>query len=105
MTFIALVTAFFVFARVSFGWFASSTNVSGNGMSVQSQGTGYLQIRASASGDDICVSQIVKDMTSVQCPAGEEKGAYPGASGKFTFYVYSEGAQQSVPTRKEVLGY
>lgn len=82
MTFIALVTAFFVFARVSFGWFASSTNVSGNGMSVQSQGTGYLQIRASASGDDIGVSQIVKDMTSVQFPAAEKNRDLCGKSSR-----------------------
>ena len=97
ITFIAFLTAFFVFAQVSFGWFAFSTTVSGNGMGVQVQAIDFLEIRASESGENVGVSQIDKETISIDFPDGETKSIYPGVSGKFSFYVHDGSIQEQNP--------
>lgn len=94
---IVLLTAVAIFASSVFGWFANNNSVSGNGMAVQLKVSGDLQIRASATGDNIGVTAIDEDTTSIEFPDMEKKEIYPGVSGQITFYVHdgSQGAQNA----------
>ena len=77
---------FVIWASVSFGWFSKNTNVTVDGVSVQTAGQTNLEIRATASGEDISVSELVSDMTTLGTPE-TEIGFYPGVSGSFSFFV------------------
>lgn len=90
-----LLTAATIFAYSVLGWVVSNNSVSGNGMSVQLKAAGALQIRASADGSDIGVTEISADMTTITFPDMAENEIYPGVSGQITFYVHdgSEGTQ------------
>lgn len=94
---IVLLTAVTVFAYSVLGWFVNNNTVSGNGLSVQLEVSNNLQIRASSTGEDIGVTSIDKDTTSITFPDMTEKEIYPGVSGQITFYVHdgSEGTQNA----------
>ncbi|MGN0804651.1 MAG: hypothetical protein ACI4MS_04635 [Candidatus Coproplasma sp.] len=85
---IVLLTAVAIFASAVLGWFVSFASVSGNGMGVQLKVSGYFQIRAEESGEDIGVSAIDEHTTSIEFPDMEKKELYPGVSGRITFYVH-----------------
>lgn len=79
-------------AAIGFGWFADSTEVSATGMSVSTKGD--LQIRKESNGADIGVIEADKDMPKIEVVRDaialtDGESVSPGASGSFSFYVYS----------------
>lgn len=93
----ALAAVFALLCAMSaFGWFSFSKNVTGNGISVQSKENQTLQIRATAIGEDIGVSEVTKDMDKLSND-GNTDALYPGASGSFSFYVHDGSAVRTYP--------
>lgn len=83
-------------ATGTFGWFFLSRQVGGNGTGVQLKDCPPLEIRATATGADISVDEIVDGTLSLT--EGEAmEGLSPGTSGSFTFYVHDGSEERLAP--------
>lgn len=91
MCLVALAMVFALLCGMAvFGWFSNSIKVTANGASIKSVDLEQLEIRATATGEDIGVSVIEKTMKKLPLETEDgDKTLYPGISGSFTFYVYS----------------